>query len=59
MARVQAEAVAITFSKLVKSTDTDTEIITDDILVALEQVAEELAGAGIIVEVSRFDTDVA
>ena len=59
MARVQAEAVAITFSKLVKSTDSDTEIITDDILVALEQVAEELAGAGIIVEVSRFNADVA
>jgi hypothetical protein len=59
MARVQAEAVAITFSKLVKSTDPDTEIITDDILVALEQVAEELAGAGIIVEVSKFDTEVA
>jgi len=59
MARVQAEAVAITFSKLVKSTDTGTEIITDDILVALEQVAEELAGAGIIVEVSKFDTEVA
>jgi hypothetical protein len=59
MARVQAEAVAITFSKLVKSTDPDTAIITDDILVALEQVAEELAGAGIIVEVSKFDTEVA
>jgi hypothetical protein len=56
MARVQAEAVAITFSKLVKGTDPDQPIITADILTALEQVAEELAGTGIVVEVTEFET---
>jgi hypothetical protein len=52
MAKVQSENVVITFSKLVKDSDAEsTAIISDDVAVALEQVAQELAGAGVIVEI--------
>lgn len=53
MAKVQEEVLVIKFSRLVKSTDEGTGIIPEDVLGALEQVAQELVGNGIIVEVEK------
>jgi hypothetical protein len=54
MAKIHTESVVITFSKLVKESDSGDTITTADIVSALAQVAEELAGAGIVVEVEAF-----
>ena len=43
----------IKLSKLVKDSDAGTEIASDDIVAALQSVAEELTGSGVIVEVER------
>ena len=53
MAKIHEEIVVIKLSKLVKDTDVGTEIATDDIVSALQSVAEELAGAGVVVETER------
>lgn len=50
MAKIIEEIVVIKFSKLVKS-DTQEKIVSADIQAALEQVAQELVGDSIIVEV--------
>ena len=50
MAKIVEEIVVIKFSKLVKS-DTQETIVSADIQAALEQVAQELVGDSIIVEV--------
>lgn len=52
MAKVVEEVVIIRFSKLVKanSDSENTEIANSEILSALEQVAQELVGSGVIVE---------
>jgi hypothetical protein len=53
MAKIHEEIVVIKLSKLVKDTDAGSEIASDDIVSALQSVAEELAGAGVIVEAER------
>jgi hypothetical protein len=53
MAKIHEEIVVIKLSKLVKDTDAGTEIATDDIVSALQSVAEELAGTGVVVETER------
>jgi len=57
MARIQEEVIVITVSKLHKNdpnaTQTDSRIVTDDNVAALTQVAEELIGNGVVVEVAR------
>jgi len=53
MAKIHEELVVIKLSKLVKENDAGTEIATDDIVAALQSVAEELAGVGVIVEADR------
>jgi hypothetical protein len=50
MAKIIEEIVVIKFSKLVKS-DTQEKIVSADIQAVLEQVAQELVGNSIIVEV--------
>jgi hypothetical protein len=53
MAKIHEELVVIKLSKLVRD-DADVQVIaTDDIVVALQSVAEELAGAGVVVEADR------
>lgn len=49
MAQIQSESIVITFSKLVKGEPTDT-LTNEETLAALEQVAQELVAAGVIVE---------
>ena len=53
MAKIIEEIVVIKLSKLVRDLDTGTEIVSDDTVTALQSVVEELAGAGIVVEVER------
>ena len=53
MAKIHEETVVITLSKLIKDSDAGNEIATDDIVAALQSVAEELLGSGIVVEVVR------
>ncbi len=57
MARIQEEVIVITVSKLQKNnpngTVTDSEIVSEDTMVALASVAEELLGDGVVVEVNK------
>jgi hypothetical protein len=57
MARIQEEVIIITVSKLHKNTlegtETDGEIVSEESLLALTSVAEELLGNGVVVEVSK------
>lgn len=53
MAKMQTETVVITVTKLLKDTDKETPILTDDVTLSLEAVVAELAGAGAIVEVTK------
>ena len=57
MARIQEEVIVITISKLQKNdpqgTATDSEIVSEDVMVALSSVAEELLGSGVVVEVNK------
>jgi|APGre2960657423_1045063.scaffolds.fasta_scaffold38878_3 hypothetical protein len=50
MAKIQTETVVITFNKLIKDSESEVALLSDEQLAALEQVAQELAGDGIIVE---------
>lgn len=54
MAKIHEEVVVIKLSKLIKEKDSDEQFIaTNDVCDALQSVAEELLGTGIIVEVER------
>ena len=53
MAKIHEELVVIKLSKLVKDNDAGAEIATADIVAALQSVAEELAGGGVVVEADR------
>ena len=58
MARIQEEVIVITVSKLHKNPTkddmvTDSDIVSEDTMAALATVAEELLGAGVIVEVNK------
>lgn len=52
MAQVIEECITIKVSKLVKDNTTET-LISEDTLSALEQVAQELMGDSVIVEVEK------
>ena len=53
MAKIHEEVVVIKLSKLIKGNDQGTNIANDDIVAALEQVAQELVGDAVIVEVEQ------
>lgn len=54
MAKIHEEVVVIKLSKLIKDKDSDEQYIaTNDVCDALQSVAEELLGSGVIVEVER------
>ena len=54
MAKIHEETVVITLSKLVKERDTEEQhLATNEICEALQSVAEELMGQGVVVEVVR------
>lgn len=52
MAKIVEDVLVVKFSKIVKDHDKETQVLaTRDIQQALEQVAQELAGDSIVVEV--------
>lgn len=51
MAKLHEEIIIIKLSKLMKESATATTMTSDDLVAALTAVAEELAGAGVVVEV--------
>lgn len=51
MAKIVEDVVVIKFSRIVKDSESDkAEIAGKDTLAALEQVAQELVGDGVVVE---------
>jgi hypothetical protein len=54
MAKIVEDIVVMKFSRIVKDSDMDPEVaVTNEHIAALEQVAQELVGAGVIIEVDR------
>lgn len=54
MAKLHEEVVVLKLSKLVKERDTEEVYLADnEFCSAIEQVAQELSGEGVIVEVER------
>ena len=53
MAKIHEEIVVIKLSKLVKDDAAPADIANEEMISALSSVVEELAGAGIVVEVDR------
>jgi len=53
MAKIQEEVIVIKISKLIKDTENPGALANDELVASLGAVAEELAGAGVVVEVER------
>ena len=54
MAKIIEDAIVIKFSKIIKDSEIETStIVGQDIALSLEQVAQELVGDNIIVEVIK------
>lgn len=53
MAKIVSETVVITVSRIVKDNDNSVPILNEEITLSLEQVVQELAGVGVVVEVER------
>jgi hypothetical protein len=53
MAKLHEEVLVIKVSKLLKDSESTSEIISNETLRNLEAVVEELAGAGTLVEIER------
>lgn len=54
MAKIVEDVLVVKFSKIVKDSDSDTGgLIGSDVQAALEQVAQELVGESVVVEVVR------
>ena len=51
MAKIVEDVLIIKFSKIVKDSDAGSSITSPDIQAALEQVAQELVGETVVVEV--------
>jgi hypothetical protein len=51
MAKIHQEVVVLKISKLVKSEQNEPSLLTDEVIVALEQVAQELLGDSVVIEV--------
>ena len=58
MAKMQEQYVVISLSKLLKNSDTETDIISDDVKASIEAVVQEIVGEGIVVEIqSEADSE--
>lgn len=51
MAKIVEDVIVIKFSKIVKDSEEVSSIASSDVQAALEQVAQELVGNGVVVEV--------
>jgi hypothetical protein len=52
MAKLQSETIVIQISRMLKNTDDETPILTEDYISSLEAVVQELAGSGALVEIN-------
>jgi len=55
MAKIVEDMVVIKFSKIVKDSDESGSPVSDEIKSSLEQVAQELVGDGVVVEVVQVE----
>ena len=53
MAKIVEDIIVIKFSKIVKDSEEGGSVATTDVQVALEQVAQELVGDAVVVEVVK------
>ncbi len=53
MAKILEEMVVVRFSKIVKDSEKDKKVVNAEIISALEQLAQEVAGDSVIVEVIK------
>ena len=53
MAKIIEDVVVIKFSKIVKDGAEDSAIANEEIQQALEQVAQELAGGSVVIEIEK------
>lgn len=53
MAKINSTNLVITLSRLVKDTDPDAPVLTDETRAQLEQIITELAGAGVLIEIQE------
>jgi hypothetical protein len=53
MAKMQTETVVITVTKLLRDSESEAQVLTNEVCDSLEVVAQELAGTGALVEVVR------
>lgn len=54
MAKIVEDVLVVKFSKIVKDSDSDSSgLVGSDVQAALEQVAQELVGEAIVVEVVK------
>ena len=53
MAKIVEDVVIIKFSKIVKDSEEVSSVATSDVQAALEQVAQELVGDNVVVEVVK------
>ena len=53
MAKIVEDVIIIKFSKIVKDSEEGSSVATSDVQVALEQVAQELVGDAVVVEVVK------
>ena len=56
MARIYEETIVVKLSKLIKDNEVTPMIATEDVVTALEQVAQELVGDHVIAEVLQLGT---
>jgi hypothetical protein len=53
MAKIVEDVIIIKFSKIVKDSEEGSSVATPDVQAALEQVAQELVGDSVVVEVVK------
>jgi hypothetical protein len=52
MAKLQEEVLVIKVSKLLKDTDNQDELLSEEVLQNLEAVMQQLVGAGALIEIN-------
>jgi hypothetical protein len=52
MAKLQEDTLVIKISKLIKDSDEAGTALTEELITSLEAVVQELAGAGVLVEIT-------
>jgi len=53
MAKLNEQIITIKVSQLIKDIDEASEILSPEVVVQLEQIISELAGAGVLIEISN------